>query len=179
LQSDFDDTAFSKITLPHCVAPLSWQNWEPSAREDVWVYRRHFTVSADHRGLRTFLHFDRVMAGAAPVLNGRRLPQHLGGFLPFKYEVTDLVKEKNVLSVAVDARWLNVPPSGSPKGPRSVDYLLPGGINGLVEEACAPRCRRHGAAGQERSISALRLQGPGCSGNSDAGKRSLSDAPGY
>ena len=104
LQPDFDDTTLSKITLPHCVTPLSWQNWEPSTWEDVWVYRRHFTIPAQLRNLRTFLHFERVMAGATPVLNGSSLPPHIGGFLPFRYEVTDLLKAENVLSVAVDSR---------------------------------------------------------------------------
>jgi beta-galactosidase len=132
LQPGFDDAAFSKITLPHCVTPLSWEKWEPSAWESIWIYRRHFTVPSELRGLRTFLHFDLVMAGADPVPERSSLPQHLGGFLPFKYEVTHLAKEQNVLPVAVDSRWLNAPPLGSPKGPKSVDYLLLGGISGSV-----------------------------------------------
>src|ERR1039458_5203728 len=33
---DFDDAAFSRITLPHCVAKLSWQNWNPEDWEDIW-----------------------------------------------------------------------------------------------------------------------------------------------
>src|SRR5437868_564663 len=40
----FDDAAFSRITLPHCVTKLSWQNWDPAVWEQVWVYRRHFTL---------------------------------------------------------------------------------------------------------------------------------------
>jgi beta-galactosidase len=133
LNANFNDAAFSRITLPHCVTPLSWQKWEPASWEDVWIYRRHFEIPHEFRGLRLFLHFDRVMAGASPQINGHVLPQHLGGFLPFEYEITDFITEKdNVLAVAVDSRWLNVPPSGSPKGPKSIDYLLPGGINGPV-----------------------------------------------
>lgn len=132
LQPAFNDTGFSRITLPHCVAPLSWEDWNPAQWESVWIYRRHFTVPEKLRGSRMFLHFDRVMAGATPVLNGTKLPEHPGGFLPFEYEVTDLLKPENVLAVSVDSRWLNVPPSGSPKGPRSIDYLLPGGISGAV-----------------------------------------------
>lgn len=138
LQPGYNDTGFSRITLPHCVAPLSWEDWNPAQWESVWIYRRHFTVPEKLRGLRTFLHFDRVMAGATPVLNGTKLPEHLGGFLPFEYEVTDLLKPENVLSVAVDSRWLNVPPSGSPKGPLSIDYLLPGGISGGVSLRAVP-----------------------------------------
>lgn len=133
------DAALSRITLPHVVTPLSWQRWNPEVWENVWAYRRHFVVPENLRGLRFFLHFDRVMAGAAPVLNGHALPKHLGGFLPFEYEVTDLVtKQDNLLSLAVDARWLDAPPSGSPMGPSSIDYMLPGGINGSVNLRAFP-----------------------------------------
>jgi beta-galactosidase len=139
LQPGFEDGAYARITLPHCVTPLSWQNWNPTAWQDVWIYRRHFAVPQEWQGLRLLLHFDRVMAGATPVLNGHSLPQHLGGFLPFEYEVTGLVREQdNVLSVAVDSRWLNVPPAGSPRGPAAADYLLPGGISGSVSLRAVP-----------------------------------------
>src|SRR5208282_1385325 len=125
----FDDTAFSRITLPHCVAKLSWENWNPSDWEGVWIYRRHFVLPRDLQGLRWLLHFDGVMVGTLPVINGRALPQHFGGYLPARYEITDsLADNENVLAVAVDSRWSNVPPEGSPKGPRSIDYLEPGGI---------------------------------------------------
>ena len=126
---DFDDAAFSRITLPHCVARLSWQNWNPADWEDIWIYRRHFVLPRELKGLRWLLQFDGVMVGTSPVINGHALPQHFGGYLPSRYEITSsLVDDDNVLAVAVDSRWSNVPPEGSPKGPRSVDYLEPGGI---------------------------------------------------
>lgn len=133
LQAGFDDARFASVALPHSVTPLSWQGWQPAAWEDRWVYRRTFSVPPRFRGLRIFLDFDRVMAGALPVLNGHALPQHPGGFLPFEYEITDLIFDgDNLLVVAVDGRWLNAPPSGSAKGPASIDYLLPAGISGSV-----------------------------------------------
>ena len=64
-----------------------------------------------------------------PVINGHPLAQHLGGYLPSHYEITDWLKSgDNVLAVVVDSRWSNVPPEGSPDGPKSIDYLEPGGI---------------------------------------------------
>lgn len=139
LRPDFSDSAFQRITLPHTVAPLSWHGYDPASWEDVWIYRRHFDVAAEHRGLRTFLHFDRVMAAATPAVNGNPLPQHIGGFLPFDYEITDLLRDKNVLALAVDSRWLDAPPAGSSKGPASIDYLLPGGISGQVSLRAVPQ----------------------------------------
>ncbi|HEX4646225.1 MAG TPA: glycoside hydrolase family 2 TIM barrel-domain containing protein [Verrucomicrobiae bacterium] len=132
-QPGFNDSAFSHVTLPHCVAKLSWQNWDPSTWEDVWIYRRHFSMPDGFRNHRIFLDFDKVMLGAKPVINGKALPEHLGGYLPFHYEITEWLKEKdNVLAVTVDSRWQKVPPEGNPKGPTSVDYLEAGGIPGSV-----------------------------------------------
>ena len=140
VQPGFDDASFSTIALPHCVTGLSWDNWNPSAWEADWVYRRHFQTPANREGLRFFIEFERVMAGAAPTLNGHTLPKHLGGYLPFQYEVTTLLQpDNNLLAVAVDSRWLNAPPSGSARGPASIDYLLPGGINGSVYLHAVPR----------------------------------------
>jgi beta-galactosidase len=139
LEPGFDDAAFIPVTLPNTVTPLSWQNWNPAAWEGVWVYRRHFAVPSSLRGLRIFLHFDRVMFAAQPVLNGHVLPPRTGGFLPFEYEITHLLTEHdNVLAVSVDARWNDMPPAGSPLGPSSIDYLLPGGICGGVSLRAVP-----------------------------------------
>ncbi len=126
----FDDSAFARVTLPHCVARLSWQNWDPADWQHIWIYRRHFASPRAWRRRRVFLQFDGVMVGATPTLNGRTLPQHLGGYLPFRYELTEWLKpEDNVLALAVDSRWSNVPPQGAPVGAKSVDYLEAGGIH--------------------------------------------------
>ena len=75
-----------------------------------------------------------------PSVNGHPLPEHLGGYLPFRYEITDWLKNgENVLDVAVDSRWQNVPPEGSPKGPISIDYLEPGGIIRGVALSAVPQ----------------------------------------
>ncbi|HEU5340436.1 glycoside hydrolase family 2 protein [Edaphobacter sp.] len=139
LSPDFNDVSFTRVTLPHCVAELSWENWDPAQWEDVWIYRRHFALPDAHQGNRAFLHFDRVMAAAAPTLNGHALPKHLGGYLPFNDEITHLLEESNTLAVQVDSRWLPIPPAGSPKGISACDYYLPGGMTGPVELRFVPQ----------------------------------------
>jgi beta-galactosidase len=129
MQPAFDDSAFERVSLPHCVSKLSWQGWQISDWADVWIYRRHFSLPKEIGNQRVFLHFDGVMTGATPVINGHALPEHLGGYLPFHYEITNLVAgNDNVLAVAIDSRWSNVPPEGNPNGPISVDFLEAGGI---------------------------------------------------
>lgn len=137
--ASFDDSGFARVNLPHCVAKLSWQNWDPAAWQGVWLYRRHFDLPADCKGLRVFLHFDGVMVGTTPTINNVTLQKHLGGYLPSRYEITEYVKQVgNVLAVEVDSRWSNVPPEGSAKGSRRVDYLEAGGIYRGVRLQAAP-----------------------------------------
>lgn len=136
----FDDSDFSEVNLPHCVVDLSWQDWKPEEWQKIWAYRRHFILPKEFHNMRILLHFDGVMAGAAPVINGHELSRHLGGYLPFSYEITDWVREDtNLLAVAVDSRWSNVPPQGSPHGVRSIDYLEVGGIHRSVWLEAVPQ----------------------------------------
>lgn len=125
----YDDSKFEKITIPHCVNNLSWQNWDVNSWQKVYGYRKHFSLPQAGDGSRVILHFDGVMVGATPCINGHKLESHLGGYLPFEYDITSLVKkEDNVLSVAVDSRWSNVPPQGAAMGPKRIDYLEPEGF---------------------------------------------------
>jgi beta-galactosidase len=140
LRPAFDDANFERGSLPHCVVKLSWQYWNPEEWEAVWIYRRHFTLPQELHSQRIFLHFDGVMVGATPVINGHALPKHLGGYLPFQYEITDvLAAGENVLAVVIDSRWSNTPPEGSPRGPKSIDYLEPGGIPRSVSLRLVPQ----------------------------------------
>ena len=121
-----------RITLPHVVTKLSWQNWDYRLWQDVWVYKKDFTLPENMRGMRVFIHFDGVMTGIQPAINGHKLEKHLGGFLPVRYELTKYLRAGdaiNVLAIEVDGRWSNVPPQGSPIGPEQVDYLMPAGIH--------------------------------------------------
>ena len=135
----FDDSHLAHVTMPHCVTPLSWQKWDPAEWQQIWLYRRHFKMPDELSSHRFFLHFDRVMTTAALALNGHALEPHLGGYLPFQREITGIINQNNTLAVEVDSRFLGVPPAGSPKGPNSVDYLLPGGITGSVHLRVLPQ----------------------------------------
>jgi beta-galactosidase len=133
------ETAFTDITLPHCAPKLSWENWDPEDWAASWIYRRHFSMPAEFKNRRVFLHFDGVMSSAKPIFNGVALPEHMGAYLPFQYELTQWLKaDDNVLDVIVDSHWQDTPPEGNPKGPKSVDYLEPGGISRAVTLRAVP-----------------------------------------
>jgi beta-galactosidase len=133
-------TSSETVTLPHTPVKLSWQGWDPTSWEHLWTYRRTFAspLQSDEKQ-RVFLRFEGVMSGAKPSINGHALEEHLGGFLPFDREITSFVQDRNELVVTVDGNWLNVPPSGSPKGPHQLDYLLPAGIHREVSLRILPQ----------------------------------------
>ena len=69
----------------------------------VW-YKKSF-VHAKKPGTRLFVHFGAANYAADVYLNGEKVGRHEGGFTPFDFEVTKLVKDgENFLIVKVDNR---------------------------------------------------------------------------
>jgi beta-galactosidase len=140
----YDDSNFAPIALPHTVTSLSWRDWDASAWQQIWIYRRHFDggplVSSRPPGNRIFVDFDGVMVNAMVVLNDQTVSTHQGGYLPFSAELTgQVIPGDNLLSVIVDSRCLPVPPVGAGDGPYSIDFFQPGGIYRDVNLRVVPR----------------------------------------
>jgi beta-galactosidase len=129
----YDDSGFASVALPHAVTPLSWRDWNASAWQQVWIYRRHFSggplLSTHRPGNRIMVEFDGVMVNATVVINDQPVATHQGGYLPFSAELTGHVKSgDNLLAVLVDGNCLPVPPMSLGRGPGTVDFFQPGGI---------------------------------------------------
>lgn len=96
---------YDMAAAPTANLPSSWIAHDPSLRyydKLVW-YQRHFTVHP-RRGRRAFLRFGAVDYRATVYLNGRRLGTHEGGFTPFAFEVTSLLRDgDNQVTVGADA----------------------------------------------------------------------------
>jgi len=68
----------------------------------VW-YKKSFDYSKPNPGDRVFIYFGAVNYKADVYLNGKKIGKHIGGFTPFNFEVTNLLKEKdNFIVVKVD-----------------------------------------------------------------------------
>jgi beta-galactosidase len=142
--SFYDDSGFAAVTLPHTVTPLSWRDWNASAWQQLWIYRRHFTggplISSRRPGNRIMVEFDGVMVNATVVINDQTVSTHQGGYLPFSAELTGHVNSgDNLLAVLVDGNCLPVPPMSLGRGPASVDFFQPGGIYREVRLRVLPR----------------------------------------
>lgn len=129
-QPDHDDGELTLVSLPHTVTSLGRHDWDPASWEGTWIYRRRFNLPAPGGDRRVFLDFDAAMTKATPSINGEPLGEHLGGYLPFTREITDIVRpEGNLLAVVLESGFqINVPPNVPGREPASVDYCQPGGL---------------------------------------------------
>ena len=67
----------------------------------IW-YKKNFSYHLE-KGKRLFVYIGAANYKAVVYLNGTKLGEHEGGFTPFNYEITNLVKEKdNFLVIKVD-----------------------------------------------------------------------------
>ena len=66
---------------------------------DQMTYEREFVLPGGFRKDRCVLHFGAVDQECTVYLNDVELGSHTGGYLPFSFDVTDVLKEKNTLRV--------------------------------------------------------------------------------
>lgn len=105
-QSPGDLVEYDFDSSPQMSVPGDWNSQDGRLlfyEGTVW-YKKSF----DHRKkdrARLFVHFGAANYAAVVYLNGQKLGRHEGGFTPFNFEITRLVRERdNFLVVKVDNR---------------------------------------------------------------------------
>jgi beta-glucuronidase len=84
-------------TSPTLKVPGDWNSQDEKLfyyEGSVW-YRTKFDVKKSAPDHRLFVYFGAANYEADVYLNGKKLGKHIGGFTPFAYEITKLVKAKN------------------------------------------------------------------------------------
>ena len=93
-------------------------------------YRRRFRLPEGFVRGRVLLHFGAADQVAEAALNGVRLGAHTGGYAPFSFDVTDALREENVLTVRVtDELDRHILPYGKQKHERGGMWYTP--VSGL------------------------------------------------
>ena len=97
------------ILIPFC--PQAYLSGYGETKEEVFLYETSFHLSENWNKGRTLLHFGAVDQKALVWLNGEFLGEHLGGYLPFSFDITKIVHGgENFLKVeAVDCLSLTYP----------------------------------------------------------------------
>ncbi len=98
LEYDFDKTETLKV-------PSDWNTQKENLfyyEGTVW-YKKSFNYAVAEKKNRVFVYFEASNYETDVYFNGKKLGKHIGGFTPFNYEITELIKEKdNFLVVKVD-----------------------------------------------------------------------------
>jgi len=112
------------ILVPFAIqSQLSTVERAVSDSERLW-YHRTFTATAPARGGRLLLHFGAVDWDATIFVNGKRIGQHLGGYDPFTFDITDALNSGGKQDLVVSV-W---DPTDKGPQPRGKQVLKPNGI---------------------------------------------------
>jgi len=124
----FDDGHWALVNLPHGLETLPLEaSGGVNYQGEAW-YRKRFRISEAMSGKRITLHFEGAMGKSRFLLNGERVGEHFGGFLPIVLDVTDIVDltAENVIVVCVDNSDDPAYPPGKPQA--ALDFCYFGGI---------------------------------------------------
>ena len=102
-KSDLVEYDFDKS--PKIQVPGDWNSQKKiySIMKEQFGIKKSFDYKKQSVSNRVFVYFSAINYQADVYLNGKKLGQHIGGFTPFNFEITDLIKEKeNFLIVKVD-----------------------------------------------------------------------------
>ncbi len=107
--------------------PSCWNEWKEEMRgyDNVAWYYKEWVIHEEENIKRNALFFYGVNYRCEVWINGEYAGSHIGGFTPFEFDITKLIRygEKNLIVVRVDSRLdaFSVPPAG-------VDWYNFGGI---------------------------------------------------
>lgn len=132
------DWQFIKAETLSTVQPQDWQSVrlphtpriEPMLVNDQWQgiawYQRKITRPTDWQGKKIFIRFEAAMNHAEIWLNGQKIGDHLGGYLPFTLDLSDTLQAgENLLQVRLDNQ--DNPVTG-PKPLAQLDFNTYGGL---------------------------------------------------
>jgi beta-galactosidase len=103
--------------------PASWDGVRMG-----WL-RRSFRVPADWQGKRLILHFEAVAGEVRVLVNGKEAGRHFDSFLPFEFDVTDLVNANGENELLVGVRKSDLFNIISPDYPQGQQRTYPQGSN--------------------------------------------------
>ena len=124
---DFDDCSWTIVSTPHTVELMpaeasGCRNYQGPA----W-YRKHFVLPAETKGKQVLLHFEAAMGKQILYLNGKRIQEHIGGYLPFTLDLNGVqAGDSCLLAVFVDNSNDKSFPPGKPQ--YTLDFAYHGGI---------------------------------------------------
>ena len=101
---NFDDSRWTVVCAPHTARLEPLEASGGRNYQGIYWYRKHFTVPADMKGKNITVHFEAIMGKQELYVNGLKVKEHLGGYLPITVDLTKLgVKAGDKCVIAVKA----------------------------------------------------------------------------
>lgn len=125
----FDDAAWEVVSTPHTVELMPAEASGCRNYQGVAWYRKRFVVPAETDGKNVSLHFEAAMGKQKVYLDGKLVKEHLGGYLPFTINLTELglkPGDTGLVAVMVDNSNDKSFPPGKPQ--YTLDFAYHGGI---------------------------------------------------
>lgn len=110
------------VTLPHTWNAVDGQDGGNDYYRGSCTYALQLPAVRLPEGGRAVLQFDGVAMTAVVNLNGQKVAEHKGGYSTFRVDITDLLQDKNTLTVEVDNS------DNDTVYPQKADFTFYGGI---------------------------------------------------
>jgi beta-galactosidase len=85
---DFDDSDWEIVSCPHTVRLMPAEGSGGRNYQGAAWYRKHFKVDKSLKDKLITIYFEAAMGKSQVYLNGKKVLEHLGGYLPFSIELT-------------------------------------------------------------------------------------------
>ena len=111
-ECEYPENFDEKIRVPFAIESCLSGICRHITKDDRLWYRKVFTLPESFKGGHTLLHFGAVDWECEVIVNGSKLGGHTGGYCPFSFDITDVLREgENELVVKVydptDEGWQN------------------------------------------------------------------------
>ena len=127
--TDFNDRSWEVVTTPHTVQLMPAEASGCRNYQGIVWYRKHFRLPAECKDRIVTLHFEAIMGKQTLYVNGKKVKEHEGGYLPVTIDLTALghtAGDDLVVAICADNSDDKSYPPG--KKQMTLDFAYHGGI---------------------------------------------------
>ena len=124
---DFDDKAWEIVSTPHTVQLMPAEASGCRNYQGIAWYRKHFRLPKECQGRDVTLHFEAIMGKQTIYINGKKVKEHEGGYLPITISLSACsVGDAICIAIKADNSDDKTYPPG--KKQMTLDFAYHGGI---------------------------------------------------
>ena len=124
---DFNDKSWEVVSTPHTVQLMPAEASGCRNYQGIAWYRKHFVLPKECADRDVTLHFEAIMGKQTIYVNGKKVKEHEGGYLPITISLSDCsVGDDIVIAICADNSDDKTYPPG--KKQMTLDFAYHGGI---------------------------------------------------